>query len=56
MGEWAGMVNGLVASSFLDFFSTFFAMFLFPPFFLLGLTACRTQDIMHLDCQAEPAN
>jgi hypothetical protein len=25
------IVNGLVASSFLAFFSDFFAMFLFPP-------------------------
>ena len=33
MGDGLAIVNGLVASSFLDFLS-FFAMILFPPFFL----------------------
>ena len=32
MGDGLAIVNGLVASSFLDFLS-FFAMILFPPFF-----------------------
>jgi hypothetical protein len=46
MGDGLAIVNGLVASSFLDFLS-FFAMILFPPFFWSARCG-RTLHNMHV--------